>query len=441
MNYSHCSTVPTLNENKMAKTILVYADWDGLPEPKFIGTLQARDLGRAEQFSFEYSKEALGDPTLLAVPLDPELGLFGGPQYPAHGSDTWGMFADSSPDRWGRMLMKRRFDRQKRNDRTLQGMQLRESDYLVGVHDQYRVGALRYKLAQDGPFLDNQDGTGAPPLVMLRALEAAVRQLENDERNDAPGGDEWIRMLIAPGGSLGGARPKASVITPENRLLIAKFPSTRDTCDIGAWEAIVHTLAIACGLNVSQSQWAKYASEHHTFLTERFDRTADGRRLHFASAMTLTNHTDGDDASTGASYLELAEVLIRHGVQTQADLRELWKRILFNVLVSNTDDHLRNHGFLLEPGKGWKLAPAYDMNPVSNPTGLKLNINEDSNDLDIELVKSVAHHFRVTVKEAGELAEEFMAIIRQFEKIAGRDGLGLSRGEIDDMAPAFQLAM
>lgn len=425
----------------MAGTIFVYADWSGLPGPMLLGTLHARDIGRDEQFSFEYTSEALTHPALQATPLDPELGLFDGLQYPSAGRMNWGVFADSSPDRWGRMLMRRRHDRQRRMDPALKHSALRESHYVLAVHDQYRVGALRFKLHPDGEFLDNQDKTGAPPLVALRALEAAVQALEKDEDNDAPGGDDWIRMLIAPGGSLGGARPKASVITPEGRLMIAKFPGTRDTCDIGGWEAVVHTLAIACGIKVSPSQWARYASDHYTFLTERFDRTVDGGRIHFASAMTLTNHQDGDDALAGVSYLELAEVLIRHGVQTNVDLRELWKRILFNVMVSNTDDHLRNHGFLLVPGKGWKLAPAYDMNPVAIASGLKLNINEYSNDLDIDLVLSVAPRFRVAKNDAAELVAEFKYLISQFETIAGKAGLGLKRMEIEEMAPAFRLAL
>lgn len=282
------------------------------------------------------------------------------------------MLADSSPDRWGRMLMNRRLERDKRAGLVPANTRLFESNYLLGVHDAYRAGALRFKIDDDGPFLDNREGLAAPPLVQLRELEAASQSVENDPDNTAAEGNDWIRMLIAPGGSLGGARPKASVVDTEGQLWIAKFPSVRDEHDVGAWEYIVSTLAEACGLRVAQMDAERYASPHHCFRVKRFDRTENGRRLHFASAMTLTGHTDGEDASTGVSYLELAQVLITQGANTNADLRELWGRILFNMLISNTDDHLRNHGFILDAGRGWRLSPAYDMNPDKYGHALKL---------------------------------------------------------------------
>ncbi len=244
-------------------------------------------------------------------------------------------------------------------------------------------------------------------------------------------------MLIAPGGSLGGARPKASVLDPQGQLWIAKFPSVRDEHDIGAWELVVQTLAKGCGVAVPQSLARRYASAHHTFVVKRFDRTLDGR-LHFASAMTLIGRLDGDDASTGASYLEIARVLIDHGVQTDADLRELWSRIVFNMLVSNTDDHLRNHGFLLVPGKGWRLSDAYDMNPVPESHGLKLNVSEADNAMDLDLARSVAPYFRVSKKLAGEIIERSQAVVRQWPKIAG--SLRIRAREQERMAAAFRLA-
>ena len=274
--------------------------------------------------------------------------------------------------------------------------------------------------------------------VQLRELEAASLALERDEDNTAEQGGEWLRMLIAPGGSLGGARPKASVVDPDARLWIAKFPSVRDEHDVGAWELVVHTLARSCGLQVPQGIARLFASPHHTFLVERFDRTAGGRRLHFASAMTLTGRTDGDDASTGASYLEIARVLIDHGAQTGIDLRELWSRIVFNLLVSNTDDHLRNHGFILVPGRGWRLSGAYDMNPVSDARGLKLNISEADNAMDLELVRSVAPYFRVSKADSNGIIQQFKAIVAQWPRIATR--LRLSAREQERMAPAFRLA-
>jgi serine/threonine-protein kinase HipA len=228
------------------------------------------------------------------------------------------------------------------------------------------------------------------------------------------------------------------VIDPKGHLWIAKFPSSRDEQDIGAWELVVHTLARSCGLNVPESLARRFANNRHTFLVKRFDRTPAGRRLHFASAMTLTGHQDGEDSSTGVSYLEIARVLIDYGAQTNADLRELWSRIVFNLLVSNTDDHLRNHGFILMPGLGWRLSEAYDMNPVPESKGLKLNMSEVDNAMDLDLVRSVAPYFRVDATSANQIIHHSSTIVKQWPKLATT--LGIPRREQESMASAFKLA-
>lgn len=417
--------------------IAVYADWDGLPAPLRLGVLHVQRSGNREMFEFEFDAAALGQPALANLRLDPRLGLFEGRQYPPQGHDTFGVFADASPDRWGRLLMRRRLEREQRAGRIGKTARLYESDYLLGVHDAFRPGALRLRLNDTGTFLDDRHGVAAPPFVQLRELEAASLALERDEDNTAAAGDAWLRLLLAPGGSLGGARPKASVIDPNGCLWIAKFPSVRDEYDSGGWEMVVHTLARSCGLQVSANLAQRFANSHHTFLVQRFDRTNEGRRLHFASAMTLTGHKDGDDAGTGVSYLEIARVLIDHGARTNADLRELWSRIVFNVLVSNTDDHLRNHGFILVPGKGWRLSAAYDMNPVPASQGLKLNISAADNALDLELVRSVAPYFRVTTKAATEIITRSQAVVQQWPKLAAH--LGIPPREQERMAGAFRL--
>jgi serine/threonine-protein kinase HipA len=418
--------------------IAVYADWEGMPGPKRLGFLHSRQTRSRELFEFEYDPLALADPGLNRLQLDPEIMLFGGAQYPAAPRDKFGVFGDSSPDRWGRLLMKRRLEREIRAGITAEGTRLYESDYLLGVHDLYRVGALRYRLEDKGEFLDNRADVAAPPFTELHALEQASRALEEDHDNTSPQGQAWLRMLIAPGGSLGGARPKASVADDQGHLYIAKFPSTRDEYDVGGWEMVVNALAVGCGLNVATAQAYKFASNYHCFMVRRFDRTDSGQRLHFASAMTMTRHQDGEDASTGVSYLELAEVLLREGAQTNADLRELWSRIVFNVLVSNTDDHLRNHGFILVPGRGWRLSAAYDMNPVPWSDGLKLNITEADNALDLSLAREVAVYFRLSLAEADKIIEDFKGIVAQWRTLA--KGLGLPAQEQERMADAFRLA-
>lgn len=421
----------------MAATIAVYADWASLAGPLRLGWLHVRRGAGREVFEFEFDAAALARHAIGHLHLDPRLSLFEGRQHPPQGHETFGVFADGSPGRWGRLLMRRRLERAQRAGQVGKAVRLHESDYLLGVHDAYRSGALRLRLDDASDFLDNQHGAAAPPFVQLRELEAASLALECDEDNTSAAGDDWLRMLIAPGGSLGGARPKASVVDPQGQLWIAKFPSVRDEHDVGAWELVVQTLAKGCGLAVPQSLARKFASQQHTFLVKRFDRVPAGR-LHFASAMTLTGRLDGDDASTGASYLEIARVLIDHGANTATDLRELWSRIVFNMLISNTDDHLRNHGFILVPGKGWRLSDAYDMNPVPESEGLKLNVSEVDNVMDLDLARSVAPYFRVSKKMADEIVLRSQAVVRQWPKIA--DGLKVRTREQERMAAAFRLA-
>ena len=417
----------------------VYADWEGLDGPERIGYLHSRRTRTREIFEFEYDKKALADPSLNFIQLDPEIMLYEGAQYPIPPKDKFGAFSDSCPDRWGRMLMKRRFERDIRDGLCDKDSHLYESDYLLGVHDLYRVGALRYKREDAGEFLDNRIDVAAPPFTEIASLERASRAIEEDPDNKELMGQKWLRMLIAPGGSLGGARPKASVVDEAGHLYIAKFPSVKDEYDVGGWEMVVNALAVGCGLNVAPAQAHKFASNYHCFMVRRFDRTNAGRRLHFASAMTLTRHQDGEDASTGVSYLELADVLIRHGAQTNTDLKELWSRIVFNILVSNTDDHLRNHGYILIPGKGWRLSEAYDLNPVARSDGLKLNITENDNALDLELAREVAEYFRLGLTEADDIIANFRGIVSQWRIIAER--LRLPGREQELMAETFRGAI
>lgn len=419
----------------MEGVIDVYYDWNADERPKRLGTLRARAGRTGELFDFTFDDDALAENTLSQQMLDPDLGLFRGPQFPKDGRTTFGVFKDSSPDRWGETLIRRRFDREKRAGLVPPNARLGPSDYLLGVHDQFRSGALRYKLTPDGPFLDNRDGTVAPPFVRLRELEVASRGLESDVTGDDPAIDEWLRLLLAPGASLGGARPKATVADVEGNLWIAKFPSTKDRYDVGAWELVVARLAERCGLRVPVSDARTFASDEHTFLARRFDRRGSGGRIHFASAMTLTGNEDGADHSTGASYLEIAEVIMSQGAAPREDLIELWTRIVFNVMVSNTDDHLRNHGFLLVPNAGWRLSDAFDMNPVPGSSGLCLNIDESDNARDLDLVRSVAPYFRIRDAQATSIIDRVADAVRGWRDIA--DGLGIKRSEQGEMTDAF----
>ncbi|HTF04982.1 MAG TPA: HipA domain-containing protein, partial [Bacteroidia bacterium] len=362
------------------KEILVYAHWKGLDAPVLMGALVPVSTKGKEIFSFEYTKDWLQSG--FTSMLDPDLQLYPGRYFPRDEKQNFGIFMDSSPDRWGRVLMERREAAMARKEKRV-AKNLMDSDFLLGVFDGHRMGALRFKLSPDGNFLNDDKHMAAPPWTSLRELEQASQKFEEDNIDDK---DylKWINLLIAPGSSLGGARPKASVVDPKNHLWIAKFPSIKDTKNVGAWEMVVNTLAQNSGLNAAEGMIKQFNNDYHTFLTKRFDRNEKGERIHFASAMTMLGYVDGAGENTGVSYLELADFLMRNGADVNADLEELWRRIVFNITVKNTDDHLRNHGFLLTE-RGWKLSPAYDMNPNEFGTGLSLNVSEKENSLDMEL--------------------------------------------------------
>lgn len=409
----------------------VYAHWIGMKEPVLMGILKATPNKGGLIFSFSYDDKWLKRKDSFY--LDPNLQFYSGPQYPSAGKENFGIFLDSSPDRWGKLLMRRREAAVARKEGRKE-KQLTELDYLLGVFDAHRMGALRFKLKEDGPFLNDNKEMASPPWTALRDLEYASLQLEKEDAINDPKYMKWLIMLIAPGSSLGGARPKASVIDTKERLWIAKFPSGNDERNIGGWEKVAQVLAERCGVTMSEGQAQKFNSKHHTFLNKRFDRTETGERIHFASAMTLLGYNDGADYKDGVSYLELAEFISRNGAQSDADIRQLWKRIVFFICISNTDDHLRNHGFLLTD-KGWILSPAYDVNPEPLNKGLTLNISETDNSLSLDLAREVAESFRLNKKQAEKIIDEIIKGVSQWRTVATT--LQISREEQETMSGAF----
>ncbi len=412
------------------RSIYVYAHWQGINDPCLMGSLHSDRLKGKEIFSFEYDDNWLqnGSPQLL----DPNLQLYSGLHYLNEKQENFGIFLDSSPDRWGRILMRRREAALSRTENREQ-QKLFETDYLLGVYDAHRMGGMRFKLEKDGPFLNNNKEMASPPWASLKELERVSLKLEEDDAIDDPEYLKWLSMLIAPGASLGGARPKASVEDDDGGLWIAKFPSRNDQGDNGGWEMVTYELAIAAGIKMSECKVQKFSSQHHTFLTKRFDRMPKGDRIHFASAMTMLGYTDGQDHTDGASYLELVEFIQNHGANVAHDLEQLWRRIVFYICVTNTDDHLRNHGFILTDG-GWLLSPAYDINPVETGTGLKLNISDEDNSLDIELAMGVSSFFRLTKKRAAEIIEEVQAAVRNWRVVATKYGLSRTEQELKSIA-------
>lgn len=414
------------------KVILVYAHWLEMINPILMGSLYAEKIRGKEIFSFDYSYEWLK--SKYAQIIDPDLQLYTGLQYTKESKNNFGIFLDSSPDRWGRILMKRREAALARNEKRSENI-LYESDFLLGVFDEHRVGGLRFKEVVDGPFLNSDRKYMAPPWTSLRELENTSLKVEQVDLIDDPEYLNWLNMLIAPGSSLGGARPKASVIDGEGNLWIAKFPSLHDEKDIGAWEMVVHDLAAVCGLNIAEAKVEKFSNKYHTFLAKRFDRKKN-TRIHFASAMTMLGYTDGANASEGVSYLEIVEFLSTHGANIKGDLEELWKRIVFSICVSNTDDHLRNHGFILTE-KGWLLSPAFDINPNEFGTSLNLNISETDSALDFDLALEVIEYFRLDKAKSQKIIKEIKEQVSAWESMAKK--YNLSKAETTSMKKAFNV--
>ncbi|WP_340156041.1 HipA domain-containing protein [uncultured Winogradskyella sp.] len=409
--------------------IYVFADWNGLETPTLVGVLSAHFAKGKKAFSFEYDKDWLK--TDAQRLLDPDIVFYSGPQYP-NNKENFGIFLDSMPDTWGKTLMKRRAAQEARANNE-KASTLYEIDYLLGVYDESRMGALRFKTEMDGPFLDNDNQNPTPPWSSLGELQEAVNQLENDDYSDAI--RKWIAVLIAPGSSLGGARPKANILDAKKNLWIAKFPSKTDTVDKAAWEFLAYQLATAAGIQMADSKIEKISGQYHTFLTRRFDRN-NRKRIHFASAMTMTGNTEDILKDSAPSYLEIVEFIENYGADVDANLHQLWRRIVFNIAISNTDDHMRNHGFILT-SKGWVLSPAYDLNPSIEKEGLSLNIDMDDNALSFDLAKSVGAYFRLNDTEMNAILTEVLTVVKDW-KIVAKD-IGIKNSEIALMSAAFRI--
>jgi serine/threonine-protein kinase HipA len=393
-----------------------------------MGILSAQQAKGRKSLSFEYDESWInGNQVFL---LDPDIMLYSGPQFPGV-KENFGVFLDSMPDSWGRTLMKRRAAQLAKEDAKPVPV-LHDVDFLLGVSDTCRMGALRFKLDPDGPFLDDDRHTPVPPWASVGELQHIADLVESDKNTKEL--NKWLVMLMAPGSSLGGARPKANIIDKDGHLWIAKFPSKNDTIDKAKWEYLVYRLAILAGINMSESRIENVAGNYYTFFTKRFDRVK-GERIHFASAMTMTGNNEEILRDKRSSYLDLSLFIQDHGGNIKEDLTELWRRIIFNIAVSNTDDHMRNHGFIIENGK-WRLSPAFDVNPSIDKEELALNIDDNSGLLDFELALSVKEYFRLSNEEAESILSRIRKAIGNWEKLAKQ--IGIPRAEIDLMRSAFR---
>ena len=407
----------------MEAEILVYVDIAGAPH--LAGRLWARARKARESASFEY------DPNWLQLAdrfsLEPALMLGPGPFHTPADKPLFGAIGDSAPDRWGRVLM-RRAERRRAAHAGETPRTLMEIDYLLMVDDEARQGALRFAQAEGGPYLAEQGTTRIPPLIELPRLLSAAERVVADADSD-----EDLRLLLAPGSSLGGARPKASVRDRDGTLAIAKFPHKDDEINTVLWEAVALALAGKAGIRVPEWRLEKIADQP-VLLLHRFDRAAD-TRIPFLSAMSMLGAGDNETRS----YLEFVDALRQHGASAKQDMHALWRRIVFNILISNTDDHLRNHGFLYAGADGWRLAPAYDLNPVPvdiKPRVLTTTIDLDDGTASLELAMSVAGYFELAEGEACSIAAEVGRAVVGWRKQAAH--LGLTQAGIERMASAFE---
>jgi serine/threonine-protein kinase HipA len=408
----------------MMKTLYVYADFDWLPEIELIGILSYESLRGSDSYGFKYDDKWLSNHGNIF--LSDDLNNYPGQQYTLPGHDIFGCFSDALPDRWGRTLLNRREQLlalvEKRPVRRLSSF-----DYLTGIDDFSRMGGFRLKEKSDGEFINSGKSLRIPPLTDIRALVAASREIEKSEEENILPEMKWITQLVQPGSSLGGARPKASVIDEKQTLYVAKFPSRKDDYDVGLWEHFTHLLAEKAGIHAAQTKVLSTDERHHTFLSKRFDRNEQGARIHFASAMTLLGFTDGDNATTGRGYLDIVDFIIQHCCDVEANLQELYRRVAYNICIGNTDDHFRNHGFLLTP-RGWALSPAYDMNPSLNDHQ-SLMISETSNRSDLTLLQETCESYMLTTATAHRLITEVKSAVASWRNLATR--LGISKREME----------
>jgi len=395
------------------KRITVYADFNFLASPQEIGTLGYEHVRGKDHFVFEYSHEWLKQHGGLLLSGD----LMNVPalQHPRSTDRVFGFVKDSFPDRWGRLLL----DRRERLAAQTEGRPVRiltNYDYLTGIEDFTRMGGIRYKSEDSDDYINAGAKYLVPPIESIHALCNACHEIElAEERNELPE-QRWLDQLIDPGTSLGGARPKANVIDADGKLYVAKFPSKNDLENTELIEHFSHRLAAKAGINAANTRIIRINKDRDLLLSERFDRTADGKRIHFASAMSLLGLEDGAGSTTGNGYLDIVDFILQGCVDAGRNLRELYRRVAFNILFGNTDDHFRNHGFLLTP-KGWTLSPAYDINP-----GVKLQqcllIDQYTEQSDIKALLSASDNYMLEQKEAAQIIEQVRATVKDWRKVA-----------------------
>lgn len=411
------------------KRLYVYADFDWLDEAELMGELTCDTVRGNETYGFSFAREWLaqhGD-----VFFGEDLRNYPGVQYTSPEKDIFSCFSDALPDRWGRTLLNRReqivASEEKRPVRRLNSF-----DYLVGIDDESRMGGFRFSEIPGGKYINCDASLRVPPLANVCELMQAAHEIEASEELHVLPSKRWLMQLLRPGTSLGGARPKATVKDDDGNLAVAKFPSRKDDYDVALWEHFCHVMGRKAGINVADTHVVS-GGRYNILLSKRFDRTGAGRRKHFASALTLLGLNDGDNASTGCGYTDIVDFIVRCGCDVKNNLEELYRRVAFNIMVGNSDDHFRNHGFILTQ-KGWELSPVYDINPTLYEEQ-SLLINRETNKSDLDILLKSAGEYMLSADVAARIIAEVKTSMKTWRGEAAK--LKLSRRDADMFAPRF----
>lgn len=369
-----------------------------------VGELGYESIRGSQSYSFKYSPEWLS--RHAGIILSEDIRNYPGVQYTQPGKEIFGCFSDSLPDRWGTTLLKRREQTlAKEEGRPVRN--LTSFDMIMGIEDESRMGGFRFSKSLDGQFINTSDRLSVPPIISLRELISASHAIEEAEEKGLLVDQKWIYQLHKPGTSLGGARPKANVIDEDGLMKMAKFPSPNDNFEVG--------------------------SQYHTLLSNRFDRTRDGERIHYASSLTMLGLKDGDGSEDGYGYLDIVDFIIRNCTDVEKNVRELYRRVAFNICIGNSDDHFRNHGFLLT-AKGWTLAPAFDLNPTINRYQ-GIMITRDTNESDLDALLKAAEDYFIPKTEAEEIIKSVKDALKDWPKVAKK--LGAQERDINLFSQRF----
>lgn len=411
------------------KKLYVYADFDWLKDIELIGELGYESILDIDSYSFKFAESWILK--YNAINLSDDLNNHPSVQYTQPHKGIFRCFTDVLPDKWGHTLLLHH-EQILALEKNKPIHHLSSFDFLTDIDDFFRIGGFRFKETPDGEFINTEKSFRIPPLTDLWELITASKKIEKSEEANSLPEKRWITQLVQSASSLGGKRPKSNIVDTDRSIYVAKFPSLKDDYDVELWEHFCHLLAKNAGINAAETMVIATNNKNHTLLSRRFDRTDDGKRIHFASAMTLLDLNDEND-TTQNSYLDIVDFILSNCIDVDTNLRELFRRVAFNICIGNSDDHFRNHGFLLT-SKGWTLSPAFDMNPTSN-NHQSLLINNNTNKSDLSILFNSCKEYMLTPEVAKEIINDVVEAVKNWQTLANK--LGIAKCEINLFKKVF----